>query len=119
MTGSAIEPARLHLGTLKQERHDPLAPSLIGGDSGDYSKSDASKRYSSEVCKRLAQTLLAATQDVRESKRLAKRTADAVANEEPTAAQARPRRVATDASYDKDGRLVSTVWSAPSVWGKR
>jgi hypothetical protein len=66
-TGTAIEPARLYLGTLKQDRHDPSAPSLVGGDSGDYSKSSASKRYSSEVSKRLAQVLLAATREERES----------------------------------------------------
>jgi hypothetical protein len=108
-TGSAIEPARLYLGTLKQDRHDPSAPSLVGGDSGDYSKSNASKRYSSEVSKRLAQVLLAATREARESKRVAKSAAEAVASEEPNAAQARPRRVATDASYDKEGLLVTAV----------
>ena len=46
--------ARSQLGTLKQGRHDPLAPSLVGGKEQDYSKSDASKRYSSELCKRVA-----------------------------------------------------------------
>ena len=40
---------------------------------------------------------------------MAKSAAEAVASEEPTAAQSRPRRAATDVSYDKDGRLVTAV----------
>ena len=60
VTGGIVAAARSHLGTLKQTRHDPAAPSLIGGKEQNYSKSDASKRYSSELCKRLAQVLLTA-----------------------------------------------------------
>jgi hypothetical protein len=35
VTGSIVEAARAHLGTLKQARHDPSAPSLVGGEKGD------------------------------------------------------------------------------------
>ena len=109
VTGSMIDAERAHLGTLKQTRHDPSAPSLVGGESGDYSKSDASKRYSSELSRRLAKVLLAADRTTAAPHLAPGAAASEGAADEPTAAQARPRRLASDVSYDKDGRLVTAV----------
>ena len=117
VTGSIIEAARAHLGTLKQARHDPSAPSLVGGEKGDYSKSDASKRYSSELSKRLARVVLSANREGALAQQVPVMGDGEEAIEEPTAAQARPRRSATDASYDKDGRLVTAVVSTVSGSG--
>ena len=110
---AALLPQRaLILGTLKQTRHDPSAPSLIGGKDQDYSRSDASKRYSSELCKRLAQVLLTAPRPAAIAHGTPGDESDSAPVEELTAAQARPRRAASNVSYDQDGRLATAVVSA-------
>jgi len=101
--------ARVELGTLVDKRKERNTPdtTLIGGDSGDYSRSRASAQYPSELWRRIVKVMLGDTAISDTVEPPAQR------NDVPTdlpASLLRPHRAATSARYDRHGNLITAIF---------
>ena len=104
-----LHEAHLRLGTLSSKRKNDEGASLIGSDDGDFSRSRASAKYPPELWKRIMQVLLGSAICT-----LPTAPPTSTASSEPAplpASLARPRRVATDATYTKDGQLITALFA--------
>ena len=104
-----LHEARLRLGTLISKRKNDEGASLVGGDSGDFSRSRASAKYPPELWKRIIQVLLGSAICAQPTSPATDLTTDAPAP--LPASLARPRRAATDATYTKDGQLITAIFA--------
>ena len=125
VTAALLPSARQLLGTLRDAsyRRNTVDTSLIGGATGDYSKSTAAARYTPRQWERLIRVLLSNTSFIaspmkpREVFTGAEQDAmrRSAASRPPPASLARPRREATDARYTMTGELQAAPEAAASL----